>query len=130
VELPDVRYARSGDVAFAYHVVCDATGNLVFVRGFAGDVLSAREQPLLVHFIEDPAEPTLEARVDGRRAAQERARLATLFAATSPERVAALVLLDPSAKRRRTPDYPWALIDDEWRERLAKAPAVSARWGH
>src|SRR5437773_10921537 len=58
--------------------------------------------------------PTLETRMDDLRAvmedagserailwtAQEGARLATLFAATSPERVAGLVLFDPSAKGR------------------------------
>jgi hypothetical protein len=52
VELPDVRYARSGDVAIAYQVVGDAAVDLVFVRGFAGDLLSAWEQPMLVRFIE------------------------------------------------------------------------------
>ena len=161
MELPDVRYARSGDVAIAYQVVGDAAVDLVFVRGFAGDLLSAWEQPMLVRFIEDLAGfarvimldkrgtglsdrvrevPTLETRMDDLRAvmedagserailwtAQEGARLATLFAATSPERVAGLVLFDPSAKGRRTPDYPWALTEAQWRERLAE---IRDGWG-
>ena len=58
--------------------------------------------------------------------AQEGARLTTLFAATSPERTAGLVLFDPTAKGRRTEDYPWALADGEWRERLRE---VRDGWG-
>jgi class 3 adenylate cyclase len=38
VELPDVRYARSGDVAIAYTVVGDGPIDLVFVHGFAGNL--------------------------------------------------------------------------------------------
>ncbi len=49
-----------------------------------------------------------------------------LFAATYPERCAGLVLFDPSVKGTRTPDYPWAPTQEEWRERLA---AVRAGWG-
>ena len=55
MEPPDVRYARSGDVAIAYQVVGDAPIDRVFVRGFAGDLLSAWEQPMLVRFIEELA---------------------------------------------------------------------------
>ncbi|HSC90530.1 MAG TPA: adenylate/guanylate cyclase domain-containing protein [Gaiellaceae bacterium] len=157
----DVFYARSGDVAIAYQVVGDGPVDLVFVRGFAGDILSVWEQPLLVRFIEELAEftrvilidkrgtglsdrvrevPTLETRMDDLRAvmddrgsesailwtAQEGARLATLFAATHPERVAGLVLFDPTAKGRRSGDYPWAPSDDEWRVRLRE---VRDGWG-
>ncbi|HZC29037.1 MAG TPA: alpha/beta hydrolase, partial [Gaiellaceae bacterium] len=127
MEIPDVRYARSGDVAIAYQTIGDGPVDLVFVRGFAGDLLSVWEQPLLVRFVEELASftrltlidkrgtglsdrvrevPTLETRMDDLRAvlddigadsavlwtAQEGARLATLFAATSPERTAGLVL--------------------------------------
>jgi len=161
VDTPDVFYARSGDVAIAYQVVGEGPTDLVFVRGFAGDILSIWEQPLLVRFVEGLAEfarvilidkrgtglsdrvrevPTLETRMDDLRAvmddvgsesailwtAQEGARLATLFAATHPERAAALVLFDPTAKGRRTDDYPWALTDDEWRVRLRE---VRDGWG-
>ena len=52
--MPDVRYARS-DVAIAYQVVGEGAVDLVFVRGFAGDLLSAWEQPLLARFIQDLA---------------------------------------------------------------------------
>jgi class 3 adenylate cyclase/pimeloyl-ACP methyl ester carboxylesterase len=161
VQIPDVQYARSGDVAIAYQTVGTGSVDVVFARGFAGDLLSVWEQPLMTRFIEDLASfsrvtlvdkrgtglsdrvrevPTLETRMDDLRAvmddmgseqailwtAQEGARLATLFAATYPERTAGLVLFDPSAKGRRTPDYPWALTDQEWSSWLDE---VNEHWG-
>ena len=52
VELPEVRYARSGDVAIAYQLVGDGPPDIVFVRGITGDLLSTWEQPLLVRHVE------------------------------------------------------------------------------
>ena len=49
-----------------------------------------------------------------------------LFAATYPERCAGLVLFDPRPKGTRSPDYPWAPTEEEWRKRLAD---VRAGWG-
>jgi class 3 adenylate cyclase len=49
-----------------------------------------------------------------------------LFAATYPERCAGLVLFDPRVKGIRSPDYPWAPTEEEWRQRLAE---VRAGWG-
>jgi class 3 adenylate cyclase len=161
VQTPDVSYARSGDVAIAYQTLGSGSVDVLFARGFAGDLLSVWEQPLLTRFLEDLASfarvtavdkrgtglsdgvgevPTLETRMDDLRAvmdaigseqailwtAQEGARLATLFAATYPERTAGLVLFDPTAKGRRTPDYPWALTDEEWRSWLNE---VREGWG-
>jgi hypothetical protein len=37
VEIPDVRYVRSGDVSIAYQVVGEGSIDIVFVRGFAGN---------------------------------------------------------------------------------------------
>ena len=157
----DVFYARSGDVAIAYQVVGDGPVDVVFVRGFAGDVLSVWEQPLLAKFIEGLSAfsrvilidkrgtglsdrvrevPTLETRMDDLRAvmddlvsdqailwtAQEGARLAALFAATHPERVVGLVLFDPTAKGRRSVEYPWAWSDEAWRVRLRE---IRDGWG-
>ena len=51
MDVPDVRYARSGDVAIAYQVVGDGPTNLVFVRAYASDLLSTWEQPLLVRHV-------------------------------------------------------------------------------
>lgn len=52
--------------------------------------------------------------------------IAALFAATYPERCAGLVLFDPRVKGTRSPDYPWAQSEDEWRTELAE---VRTRWG-
>jgi class 3 adenylate cyclase len=54
------------------------------------------------------------------------AGIGVLFAATYPERCAGLVLFDPRVKGTRSPDYPWAPTEEEWRERLA---GVRAGWG-
>ena len=55
-ELPEVSYARSGDVAIAYQVVGTGDIDIVFVRGIAGDLLSTWDQPLLVRHVEGLAE--------------------------------------------------------------------------
>lgn len=86
------------------------------------------------------AVPTLEARMDDVRAVMdaagsesavlsgggEGARMTALFAATYPERVSGVALLNPSAKGLRTPDYPWARTEDEWRRLLRD---VADGWG-
>ena len=50
-ELPDVRYARSGDVAIAYQTVGDGPVDLVFVS-FIGNIRWTWEQPHFVRFYE------------------------------------------------------------------------------
>ena len=54
--------------------------------------------------------------------------IGVLFAATYPERCAALIIVDPRVKGSRSPDYPWAPTEEEWREQLAavRAGGVSA----
>jgi class 3 adenylate cyclase/alpha-beta hydrolase superfamily lysophospholipase len=161
VEIPDVAYARSGDLSIAYQVIGEGATDIIFVRGFAGELLSTWEQPRLVRFVRDLCTlgrvllidkrgqglsdrmrevPTLEARMDDLRAvmddagsgrailwtAHEGARLATLFAATYPERTSGLVLFDPEAKGTRTDDYPWARTDEEWDSWLVE---VREGWG-
>jgi class 3 adenylate cyclase len=83
---------------------------------------------------------TLEARMDDIRAvldaceveetvlfaAHEGVRLALLFAATYPERTSGLVLYDPSARGRRSDEYPWARSDAEWRRWIRE---VEDGWG-
>jgi class 3 adenylate cyclase len=49
--LPEIRYARSGDVAIAYQVVGDGPVDLVFVP-FFGNVRWAWENPYIVRFYE------------------------------------------------------------------------------
>jgi class 3 adenylate cyclase len=89
VEIPDVQYARSGDVAIAYQVVGEGPLDLVFVRGSVADLLAAWEEPRFLEHVEglasfarvllfdkrgsglsDPVRqvPTLEARMDDVRA--------------------------------------------------------------
>jgi class 3 adenylate cyclase len=164
MQLPDVRYARSGDVAIAYQVIGseDHGGtDIVFVRGMSADLLSTWDQPLLVRHLERLASngrlllldrrgtglsdrvrevQSLETTMDDIRAVMdaagsERAVLWTglsstgigvLFAATYPERCAGLVLLDPEVRGTRSDDYPWALDEGEWRERLR---SIRAGWG-
>src|SRR6059036_209524 len=48
VDVPDVEYARSGEVAIAYQVFGEGPVDLVFARGFAGDLMTTWEQPPLV----------------------------------------------------------------------------------
>ncbi len=83
---------------------------------------------------------TLETRMDDLRAVMdaagseraaifatfEAASMAALYAATYPERVAALVLYNPVAKGVWASDYPFAPTEGEWRSELAK---IRERWG-
>ena len=52
MDVPDVKYARSGNVAIAYQVVGDGPLDLVFIRGTLAELLTAWEQPLWVRQIE------------------------------------------------------------------------------
>jgi class 3 adenylate cyclase len=94
VEIPDVQYARSGDLAIAYQVVGDGSVDVVYARGMAGDLLSSWDQPLLARHLADLARfsrlltldkrgtglsdrvrevPTLETRMDDIRAVMDAA---------------------------------------------------------
>jgi class 3 adenylate cyclase len=78
--------------------------------------------------------PTLETRMDdvravmdavgSRRAAlfglSEGASLSVVFAATYPERTAALVLRSPLARVLWAPDYPWGRTDDEYEREIER----------
>lgn len=84
--------------------------------------------------------PTLEMRMDDVRAVMadagseraallgtfEAAPMTALFAATYPERVGALIMFNPYAKAVWSPDYPWAMTEDEWLRELAD---VEQNWG-
>ena len=52
MDVPDVRYARSGNVAIAYQVVGTGPRDLVFIRGTLAELLTAWEQPLWVRQVE------------------------------------------------------------------------------
>jgi class 3 adenylate cyclase len=113
VEVPDVQYARSGDVAIAYQVVGEGPVDIVFVRGTLADLLTAWEQPLFVDHVRglarsgrvllfdkrgsglsDPVRqvPTLETRMDDIRAVMDAAgsERAVLWGAQEGSRIALL----------------------------------------
>jgi class 3 adenylate cyclase len=109
-----------------------------FGSAFDGTIESCR----LIKFdkrgtgLSDPVSgaPTLETRMDdvravmdavgSRRAAlfglSEGAAMAVLFAATYPERTAALVLRSAWARTLWAPDYPWGLTEDAYERRVAE----------
>jgi class 3 adenylate cyclase len=87
--VPDVRYARSGNVAIAYQTYGSGPTDIVFIRGTLAELLTAWEQPMWVRHIEGLAAsgrvilfdrrgtglsdrvrevPTLDARMDDVRA--------------------------------------------------------------
>lgn len=84
--------------------------------------------------------PSLEERMDDVRAVMDAAgsaratllghseggNMATLFAATLPERTQGLILISTYAKRTRSPDYPWAPTRGD---RLAEAELLERTWG-
>jgi class 3 adenylate cyclase len=113
VEIPDVKYARSGDVAIAYQVVGSGPLDLVFIRGTIADLLAGWDQPLFIAHVEglaqsgrvllfdkrgsglsDPVRqvPTLETRMDDVRAVMDAADSdrAVLWAAQEGTRIALL----------------------------------------
>ncbi len=108
-----MQYARSGEVAIAYQVFGDGPVDLVFARGFAGDLLTTWEQPLLVGQLESFAAmarvlmldkrgtglsdgfrepPTLETRMDDLRLVMDAAESerAVLWSAQEGARLALL----------------------------------------
>jgi class 3 adenylate cyclase len=112
-EIPDVQYARSGDVAIAYQVVGEGPTDLVFVRGTLADLLAGWDQPLFVDHVaalgqfsrvilfdkrgsglSDPVRqvPTLETRMDDIRAVMDacEAERAVLWAAQEGSRISLL----------------------------------------
>jgi len=142
VEVPEVQYAKSGDVNIAYQVTGDGPFDLVFVPGYVTHIELAWSLPSFGSFIEDLSKfsrlirfdkrgtgmsdrvsgaPTLETRMDDVRAVMdavgsqraafyglsEGAAMSILFAATYPERTAALVLRSGFPRRMWAPDYPW-----------------------
>jgi len=113
VDVPDVSYARSGDVAIAYQVVGDGPIDVVFVRGTLADLLGSWDMPLFVDHIKglsesarvllfdkrgsglsDPVRqvPTLETRMDDVRAVMDAvdSERAVLWAAQEGSRIALL----------------------------------------
>ena len=113
MDVPDVSYARSGDVAIAYQVVGEGPTDIVFIRGTLADLLAGWDMPLFVDHIDglstsarvllfdkrgsglsDPVRqvPTLETRMDDIRAVMDAANSerAVLWAAQEGTPIALL----------------------------------------
>jgi pimeloyl-ACP methyl ester carboxylesterase len=149
VEVPDVEYAKSGDVNIAYQVTGEGPFDLVFVPGYVTQLELQWAMPSFRPFLEKLSSfsrlirldkrgtgmsdrvsgaPTLETRMDdvravmdavgSRRAAfyglSEGAAMSLLFAATYPERTAALVVRSAFPRRMWAPDYPWGRTEGEY----------------
>jgi class 3 adenylate cyclase len=113
VEIPEVRYARSGEVSVAYQTFGSGPIDLVVVRGSLSDLASVWDQPLFVRHAEGLASfarvtmfdkrgmglsdrlrdvPTLETRMDDIRAVMDAAGIdrAAFLAAHEGVRIAIL----------------------------------------
>ena len=161
MDVPEIRYARSGDVAIAYQVFGDGPLDLVFAPGFVSNIELGWSLPGRARFLRalagfarviqfdkrgtgmsDRAEEnaSLETRMDDLRAVMDDARseraalfgvdtggmMSVVFAATYPERTAALVLTGTAARTLWAPDHPWGPTDGEYRRSLAEE---ERRWG-
>jgi class 3 adenylate cyclase len=113
VDVPEVRYARSGDVSIAYQMFGEGPVDLVVVRGSLSELSSVWDQPLFVRHAEGLASfsrvlmfdkrgmglsdrlrevPTLESRMDDIRAVMDDADVAraAIMAAHEGTRIAVL----------------------------------------
>ena len=155
MEVPDVQYAKSGDVNIAYQVTGEGPFDLVFVPGYVTHLGLHWAMPSFQPFLERlsafsrlirfdkrgtgmsdrvSGAPTLETRMDDvravmdavgtRRAAfygvSEGAAMSLLFAATYPDRTAALVVRSAFPRRMWAPDYPWGRTEDEYEREVQR----------
>ena len=159
MDVPEVRYAKSGSVNIAYQVTGDGPVDLVFVPGYVTHMELQWDLPGMRQFLADlskfsrlirfdkrgtgmsdpvTAAPSLEIRMDdvravldavgSRRAAlfglSEGAAMSILFAATYPERIAALILRSAFPRRMWAPDYPWGSTEDQYESEVQQALRV------
>jgi pimeloyl-ACP methyl ester carboxylesterase len=151
-QIPDARYAKSGDASIAYQVTGEGPFDVVFIppflthaeliwtTSFAPALRALSSFCRLIRFdkrgtgMSDRVSgaPTLETRMDDARAvmdavgcsraaffgSSEGAAMSLLFAATYPERTAALVLRSAYPRTMWAPDYPWGRTEDEYRREM------------
>jgi pimeloyl-ACP methyl ester carboxylesterase/class 3 adenylate cyclase len=155
VEVPEVKYAKSGDVHIAYQVTGEGPFDLVFVPGYVTHLELHWAMSSFAPFLERLSSfsrlirfdkrgtgmsdrvsgaPTMETRMDdvravmdaigSRRAAfygvSEGAAMSILFAATHPERTAALVVRSAFPRRMWAPDYPWGRTEQEYEREVER----------
>lgn len=163
MDVPETRYAKSGELNIAYQVVGEDPPDLFFVSDWGGYIEGQWEHPLLARFlarlasigrliafdrrgsgISDPVPlgnvATIEeamddalavlGAVDSERAAVigvgSGAPIACVLAATHPDRVTSLVLINAYARFARAPDHPWGLPD---RARDRMLDEIEEGWG-
>jgi pimeloyl-ACP methyl ester carboxylesterase len=149
LQMPETRYAMSGDIHIAYQVTGTGPFDLVYVPGYVTHLEMNWKMPTFGPFLRelssfcrlirfdkrgtgmsDPVSgaPTLETRMDDARAVMdavgssraafyglsEGAAMSILFAATYPERTAALVVRSAFPRRMWAPDYPWGRTEEEY----------------
>jgi pimeloyl-ACP methyl ester carboxylesterase len=154
MEIPETRYAKSGELSIAYQVIGDGPFDVVFIPPFVthGELAWRTSfRPIfeafatfcrLIRFdkrgtgMSDRVSgaPTLEQRMDDARAvmdaagsrraalfgSSEGAAMSILFAATYPERTAALVLRSAYPRTMWAPDYPWGRTEEDYRRELER----------
>lgn len=160
MDVPETRYARSGEVSIAYQVLGDGPPDLVFAPALAHLELDW-ESPSEARFYRRLASAcrlirfnlrgvgmsdriagvaTLESRMDDIRAVMDASEseravifglgdagpLCVLFAATYPERTAALVLFNSAPRFVRNPQLPWLPTRAE---QEAEAEEFERHWG-
>jgi pimeloyl-ACP methyl ester carboxylesterase len=162
-EMPETRYAKSGDCHIAYQVVGRGPIDVVFVMGFVSHVEHAWDDPRMAHFFRRIASfarlilfdkrgtgmsdavpllqlPTLEQRMDDVRAVMDAAGsqraalvgvseggpLSLLFAATYPERTAAMVVIGSYARVAWAADYAFGTKPEVWSAMLDR---MEQGWG-
>lgn len=161
MDIPQTRYARSGDVQIAYQVVGEGPLDVLVVPWFMSNIELGWDLPIQARFLERlasfarliqfdrrgagmsggvPGATPLEAQIDDVLAVidaessqqpvlvsnAEGCALAVLFAASHPELVRALVLINPTPRVVQGPGYEWAQSIEE---RDAVVRAVVEHWG-
>lgn len=159
MDIPDIHYARSGNVYVGYQAFGEGPLDLVVVPGALSNIAYGWEFESWQRFygtlasfarvllfdkrgtgISDPVPgaPSVEERMDDVRAVMDAAgsqraalmgsidgaAMAALFAATYPERVAALILINPVVRGRWAFDYPWGS-----RNEPETAASLATWWG-
>ena len=162
--LPEVRYARSGEVEVAYVVLGSGAVDLVLVMGWLTNLEVYWQEPNYRRFVQRLAGftrlilfdkrgmglsdrttvGTLEERMDDVRAVMdaagseravlmgisEGAPLSMLFAASHPERTAALIFVGGEVKEVTSADWPWGeSTREEFEESMERILASDASWG-
>jgi pimeloyl-ACP methyl ester carboxylesterase len=162
--LPEVRYARSGDVEVAYMLLGSGAVDLVLVMGWLTHLEVYWDEASYRRFVQRLAGfsrlilfdkrgmglsdrttvGTLEERMDDVRAVMdaagseravlmgvsEGAPLSMLFAASHPERTAALIFCGGEVKEVTTDDWPWGQSSrDEFDQAMERILAGDVPWG-